>query len=72
MPDTFPPITDDKGNRAPADVEFGFLDGELHLFQLRPFLQSDKAQANEYLMNMDKALQGNLERKVDMTGVPEA
>jgi len=72
LPDTFPPITDDKGHRAPADIEFGFLDGELHLFQLRPFLQSGKAQANEYLINMDKALQGNLDQEVDMTGVPKS
>jgi hypothetical protein len=72
LPDKFPPITDDKGNRAPADIEFGFLDGELHLFQLRPFLQSGKAQGNAYLINMDKALQGNLDKNVDMTGVPKS
>jgi len=70
LPDNFPPITDDKGNQAPADIEFGFLDGKLHLFQLRPFLQSAKTQGNEYLINMDKALQGNLEKNVDMNGVP--
>lgn len=72
LPENFPPITDDKGNRAPADIEFGFLDGQLHLFQLRPFLQSGKAQGTEYLIDMDKAIQGNLDRKVDMQGVPGA
>jgi len=66
----FPAIVDDKGNRAPADVEFGFVDGKLRLFQLRPFLQSGKAQGNQYLLEMDKALQGNMNRKVVMTGVP--
>ncbi len=66
----FPPIVDDKGNRAPADVEFGFLDGQLQLFQLRPFLQSDQAQANQILIEMDKSLQGNMDQKVDMKGVP--
>ncbi|RKZ91237.1 MAG: phosphoenolpyruvate synthase, partial [Gammaproteobacteria bacterium] len=68
----FPPIVDDKGKRAPADVEFGFLDGKLQLFQLRPFLQSDKAQANQYLIEMDKSLQGTMDRKVDMKGVPKS
>jgi phosphoenolpyruvate synthase/pyruvate phosphate dikinase len=68
----FPPIVDDKGNRAPADVEFGFLGGQLQLFQLRPFLQSDKAQANQYLIEMDKSLQGTMDRKVDMKGVPKS
>ena len=66
----FPGIVDDKGTRAPADVEFGFLDGQLQLFQLRPFLQSDQAQANQYLIEMDKSLKGNMDRKVDMKGVP--
>ena len=71
LPDNFPPITDDSGNPAPADIEFGFLDGELHLFQLRPFLQSEKTQGNEYLISMDKALQGNLKKIVDMSEVPK-
>ena len=66
----FPAIVNDKGARAPADVEFGFLDGQLQLFQLRPFLQSDQAQANQYLIEMDKSLKGNMDRKVDMKGVP--
>ena len=63
------PITDDKGNPAPADVEFGFLNGKLHLFQLRPFLQNERAQASTYLQSMDKALQIHANRQVDMKGV---
>jgi hypothetical protein len=70
LPEKFPPITDDEGNSSPADIEFGFLDGELHLFQLRPFLQSRKAQGSNYLANMDKSLQGHMNQSVDMTGVP--
>ncbi|MDX2476984.1 MAG: phosphoenolpyruvate synthase, partial [Gammaproteobacteria bacterium] len=70
LPEKFPPITDDEGNSSPADIEFGFLDGKLHLFQLRPFLQSRKAQGSNYLANMDQALQGNMNQSVDMTGVP--
>ncbi len=66
----FPPIVDDKGNRAPADIEFGFLNGQLQLFQLRPFLQSSQAQANQILIEMDKSLKGNMDQKVDMKGVP--
>jgi hypothetical protein len=70
LPIKFPPITDDEGNSSPADIEFGFLDGELHLFQLRPFLQSRKAQGSDYLANMDKALEGNMNKTVDMNRVP--
>lgn len=70
LPVKFPSITDEEGNSSPADVEFGFLDGKLHLFQLRPFLQSRKAQGSDYLANMDKSLQGNMNQTVDMKGVP--
>lgn len=71
LPKRFPAITDDQGNSAPADVEFGFLDGKMHLFQLRPFLQSREAQGNAYLINMDKALQGHMQRKVNLTEIPK-
>ncbi len=70
LPKEFPPITDDKGNPAPADIEFGFVDGKLHLFQLRPFLQNEKAQGSRYLQSMDKALQANTRRQVNMKEVP--
>jgi hypothetical protein len=72
LPSKFPAIIDDQGNPAPADVEFGFLNGELQLFQLRPFLQSGKAQGSNYLMNMDKALQGKMNQQVNMNGVPQS
>jgi hypothetical protein len=70
LPDRFPPITDDDGNPAPADIEFGFLDGRLQLFQLRPFLESRDSQGAAYLSDMDKSLQGNLNKTVNMQEVP--
>ncbi|MGB5670771.1 MAG: PEP/pyruvate-binding domain-containing protein, partial [Sedimenticolaceae bacterium] len=70
LPDRFPPITDDQGNPAPADIEFGFLDGELRLFQLRPFLESRKARGSNYLSEMDKSLQATMDKKVNMLEVP--
>jgi hypothetical protein len=70
LPQRFPPITDDRGNPAPADIEFGFLDGKLHLFQLRPFLESRKARGSDYLSTMDNALQGALDTPVNMQEVP--
>jgi hypothetical protein len=36
-------------------VEFGFLHGQLHLFQLRPFLDSKAARSSQYLQAMDAA-----------------
>ena len=71
LPEKFPPITDDEGNPAPADIEFGFLDGKLHLFQLRPFLESRHARGSNYLNKMDQSLQGNMSKTVNMQEVPQ-
>ena len=70
LPQRFPPITDDQGNPAPADIEFGFLDGKLRLFQLRPFLESRKARGSTYLSEMDEALDGSMDKIVNMQEVP--
>jgi len=70
LPEKFPPITDDEGNLAPADVEFGFLNGDLRLFQLRPFLDSKMAGGISYLHQMEARLQDTKSVTVDMNGVP--
>ncbi|MCP3871035.1 MAG: phosphoenolpyruvate synthase [Gammaproteobacteria bacterium] len=70
LPDRFPAITDDEGNPAPADIEFGFLDGKLQLFQLRPFLESRNSRGAAYLKSMDESLQGKLDKTVEMREVP--
>jgi len=70
LPDKFPPIIDDEGNSAPADVEFGFVDGELRLFQLRPFLDSKQARGIAYLHQMEARLNNTSLIEVDMYGVP--
>ncbi len=70
LPDRFPPIVDDDGNPAPADIEFGFLDGKLQLFQLRPFLESRDNRGGAYLRDMDSALKQRLDKNVNMKEVP--
>ena len=54
LPNRYPAIVDASGKPAPADIEFGFVNGKLRLFQIRPFLESAKARGNEYLNNLDK------------------
>ena len=71
LPENFPPITDDEGNSAPADVEFGFLDGDLRLFQLRPFLESKMARGIGYLHEMEARLADTASITVDLNGVPQ-
>ena len=56
LPGRFPEIVDDHGQPAPADIEFGFLQGKLHLFQLRPFLESRRARGSEHLKSLDQGL----------------
>jgi len=70
LPQRFPPITDDAGNPAPADVEFGFLDGRLRLFQLRPFLDSASVAGNSYLQQMDERAGDQRDQVVNMKEVP--
>ncbi len=71
LPEKFPSIVDDENNPAPADVEFGFVQGQLNLFQIRPFLDNDAVQGTTYLMDMDKALLSTSSIRVNMNGVPK-
>ena len=70
LPERFPSIVDADGEPAPADVEFGFLDGGLRLFQIRPFLNSPAARGSDYLSRMDRELGAGRERMVDLDGRP--
>jgi phosphoenolpyruvate synthase/pyruvate phosphate dikinase len=72
LPLRFAPITDAAGKPAPADIEFGFLDGKLQLFQLRPFLESRQARGSTYLSRMDQAQGDNRNLSVDMQEVPHS
>jgi len=66
----FPGISNEDGEAAPADIEFGFVGGQLRLFQIRPFLQNKSAQGNLILKQMDQGLK-NLEHiEVSMAETP--
>ena len=53
-----------------ADVEFGFLDDKLYLFQIRPFVQSKGAENNRYLQSLDAGLEEASTVSVDLTAKP--
>lgn len=72
LPTRFPGIVDDAGNPAPADIEFGFLAGELKLFQIRPFLESARARSSDYLKALDSGLADLTSIKVDLSAIPAA
>jgi hypothetical protein len=70
IPEKFPPIVDDQGRPAPADIEFAFVDGKLQLLQIRPFLESRKAKGSGYLMRMDEGLTASRGKTVNLNEVP--
>jgi hypothetical protein len=71
LPARFPPIVDADGRPAPADVEFGFQDGALRLFQIRPFLDNAVTRRSGYLTAMDPPPAALAAIAVDLDAVPE-
>jgi hypothetical protein len=65
IPRQFPQLGED-GKPVAADVEFAFVDGKLSLLQIRPFNESREARGANHLIQMDKALEANLNRTVNM------
>lgn len=72
LPRAYPELRDEAGEPAPADVEFGFIDGRLTLQQIRPFLQNRSAARQEYLAKMDSGLRRSSDRRIDLSEIPEA
>ena len=70
LPQRYPYILDAGGNPAPADIEFGFINSKLQLFQIRPFLESIQARSNEYLNNLDKDMSSQLNQTVKLDEQP--
>ncbi|MBW1742400.1 MAG: hypothetical protein JRJ47_03080 [Deltaproteobacteria bacterium] len=70
LPTRFPAVLDAAGKPAPADIEFGFLKGELKLFQIRPFLESGWARQNAYLTGLDKDMAKHINETVRLNEKP--
>jgi len=58
------------GRPVPADIEFGFRDGRLALFQIRPFVESMRARRSGYLLDMDRQSTGSGSATVDLRQPP--
>ncbi len=57
---------------APADIEFAFADGRLALLQIRPFVESGRAQQSRFLNALDGGFAARNEKRVALQEVPEA
>jgi hypothetical protein len=71
LPGWFDNLPEPERAAAIADVEFGFLDNKLYLFQIRPFVQSSGAQNNALLRTLDAGLTQSSAFTVDMNAPPE-
>ena len=70
LPGWFDNLLPEERAEAVADVEFGFVDGKLYLFQIRPFVQSKGAEQSRYLQDLDAGLSAASDKRVDMNGRP--
>lgn len=66
----FPLPRDETGKPMAADVEFGFAQGKLVLFQLRPFVESRRARQSEVLIAMGRQSAGFSGKRVDLGEAP--
>jgi hypothetical protein len=66
----FTTLRDESGNTMPADIEFAFRNGRLALLQIRPFVESSKAQSSSYLAEMDAGIRQSQGIRVSLDGVP--
>jgi phosphohistidine swiveling domain-containing protein len=70
VPKRFPALQDAEGQPVPADIEFGFYQNRLMLFQIRPFLESVKARKNLLLNGLDNRLIQNHHKVVNLNDIP--
>ena len=57
----------ENGQPIVADVEFGFLNDELVLFQIRPFVENDAARGNSILQSLDEPLKNSLNSVIELS-----
>ncbi len=70
LPDKFPSLTAPGGQTIPADVEFGFLDSRLVLFQIRPLVDDAQTQKDRYLLRMDQLFENKKDIPAALDRIP--
>ena len=63
-------LLNDQNQLAPLDVEFGFYQNQLMLFQVRPYLQSQRAKRSRYLNLLDLNLTSTSQQLIDLDAKP--
>jgi hypothetical protein len=70
VPERFPRLQSADGSTVPADIEFGFFQDKLVLFQIRPFLESTRARQNLFLNRLDQRLKEKYAEVIDLDEIP--
>lgn len=64
------PLSVDNDMPPPVDIEFGFVDGRLALFQIRPLVENRQARRNLYLIELDRARESSDDGMIDLDRPP--
>ncbi len=67
----YEPVVDGNQNLLPWDIEFGFINGRLTLFQIRPLIEHKVARADGFILASRKARAG-LPETIKLSAVPDA
>jgi hypothetical protein len=70
LPERYRFAEDTRGLVMPADIEFGFIDNQLMLFQIRPFLHNPLASRNQFLSALDRPLALSAQQWVKLAEAP--
>lgn len=58
-----------RDERTPMDIEFGFVNHKLTLFQVRPFVESAAAKKNRHLIGLDSGLQTRFYEPISLSAL---
>jgi hypothetical protein len=66
----YPPAFDERGQARPWDIEFGFVAGELTLFQIRPLVERGPQLADRVVRALAPPPKGLAPARVRLTAMP--
>ena len=70
VPERYPRLQNADGSTVPADIEFGFFQDKLVLFQIRPFLESTRVRQNLFLNRLDQRLKEKYALVIALDEIP--
>ena len=70
VPERYPRLQNADGSTVPADIEFGFFQDKLVLFQIRPFLESTRVRQNLFLNRLDQRLKDKFALVIALDEIP--